>query len=45
LRDTKAELDKVSGAQDVIVTPTGNATESMLGWLPNVELTKVLQVS
>ena len=45
LRDAKASMDKVNGAQDVIVTPTGNATETMLGWLTNVDLTKAVQVS
>lgn len=44
LGDAKAALDKVSGAQDIIVTASGNATEPMLGWLSNVDLTKALQV-
>jgi hypothetical protein len=43
--DAKKALDRVSGAQDVIVTATGNATEPMLGWMSNVDLTKALQVA
>jgi len=42
LADAKAALDKVSGAQDIIVTASGNATDPMLGWLSNVDLTKAL---
>jgi hypothetical protein len=42
LADAKAALDKVRGAQDIIVTPSGNATDPMLGWLSNVDLTKAL---
>jgi len=45
LADAKTALDKVAGAQDIIVTPTGNATEPMLGWLSNVDLTKAITVS
>jgi hypothetical protein len=45
LGDAKAALDKVSGAQDIIVTGTGNSTDPMLGWLSNVDLTKALQVN
>lgn len=45
LADAKAALDKVPGAQDIIVTATGNATEPMLGWLSNVDLIKASQVS
>ena len=41
----KNALDRVAGAQDVIVTPTGNATEQMLGWMSNVDLTKALTVN
>jgi hypothetical protein len=44
LGDAKAALDKVSGAQDIIVTGSGSSTEPMLGWLSNVDLTKALQV-
>jgi hypothetical protein len=45
LGEAKAALDKVSGAQDIIVTDSGNATEPMLGWLSNIDLTKALQVN
>jgi hypothetical protein len=45
LAEAKAALDRVSGAQDIIVTATGDGTEPMLGWLTNVDLTKALQVS
>jgi hypothetical protein len=43
LADAKAALDKVTGAQDIIVTASGSATEPMLGWLSNVDLMKALQ--
>jgi hypothetical protein len=45
LADAKAALDKVSGAQDIIVTATGNPAEPVLGWMTNVDLTKALTVS
>jgi hypothetical protein len=45
LADAKAALDKVPGAQDIIVTATGNATDPMLGWLSNVDLIKAAQVN
>jgi hypothetical protein len=45
LADAKVALDKVIGGQDIIVTATGNPTEPMLGWLPNVDLTRALTVS
>jgi hypothetical protein len=45
LADAKAALDKVTGAQDIFVTPTGNAIEPMIGWLSNVDLTKALTVN
>lgn len=45
LADAKAALDKVPGAQDIIVTATGKATDPMLGWLSNVDLIKASQVS
>jgi hypothetical protein len=44
LGQTKTALEGVDGAQDVVVTPTGNGTESMLGWISNVGLTKALTV-
>ena len=45
LGDAKAALDKVNGAQDIIVTGSGSSTEPMLGWLSNIDLTKALQVN
>ncbi len=45
LGDAKTALDNVNGAQDIIVTGGGNATEPMLGWLSNVDLIKALQVN
>jgi hypothetical protein len=45
LADAKAALDKVPGAQDIIVTATGKAADPMLGWLSNVDLIKASQVS
>jgi hypothetical protein len=43
LADAKTALDRVAGAQDIIVTATGNASEAMLGWISNVRLVKELQ--
>jgi hypothetical protein len=45
LAEAKAALDKVAGAQDIIVTATGNPTEPVIGWLTNNDLTKALVVS
>jgi hypothetical protein len=45
LGDAKAALDKVNGAQDIIVTGSGNPTDPMSGWLSNVDLIKALQVN
>lgn len=45
LGDAKLALDKVSGAQDIIVTGSGNSTGPMLGWLSNVDLIKALTVA
>jgi len=42
LADAKTALDTVVGAQDIIVTGSGNATEPVLGWLSNVDLVKAL---
>lgn len=44
LAAAKVALDRVPGAQDIIVTQSGAATESMLGWLSNVDLTRALPV-
>jgi hypothetical protein len=42
LKDVKVALDRVPGAQDVIVTATGNSSDPMLGWISNVDLVKTL---
>jgi hypothetical protein len=42
LVEAKAALDAVAGAQDIIVTGSGNASGPMLGWLTNVDLIKAL---
>jgi hypothetical protein len=43
--DGKTALDKVNGAQDIVVTGSGNSTEPMLGWLSNVDLIKAIEVT
>jgi hypothetical protein len=45
LGDAKTALDAINGAQDIIVTGTGNASGPMLGWITNVDLIKALTVS
>lgn len=45
LADAKVALDKVTGAQDIIVTATGKSSEPVIGWLSNVDLIKALQVN
>jgi hypothetical protein len=45
LGEAKTALDSVAGAQDVIVTATGNASAPMLGWISNVDLTKALNAN
>jgi hypothetical protein len=45
LAQAKAALDAVSGAQDIIVTTTGDANGQMFGWITNVDLIKALAVS
>jgi hypothetical protein len=45
LREAKTALDAVPGAQDIIVTATGNANGPMLGWITHSDLIKVLPVS
>jgi hypothetical protein len=42
LAETRDALGAVAGAQDIVVTTTGLAGGSMLGWLTNVDLTKSL---
>jgi len=45
LADAKSATEAVPGAQDIIVTATGNASAPMLGWLSNVDLIKALTAS
>jgi hypothetical protein len=40
--EAQTTLNSVSGAHDVIVTGSGNASAPMIGWLSNVDLTKAL---
>ena len=40
LTEARDALGAVAGAQDIIVTTTGLASGTMLGWLTNVDLTK-----
>jgi hypothetical protein len=42
LAEAKDALNAVAGAQDIMVTTTGTASGSLLGWLTNVDLTKAL---
>ncbi|CAA7613203.1 hypothetical protein [Magnetospirillum sp. UT-4] len=42
LRDAKAALKRTAGAQDIIVTASGNSSEPVLGWLTNIDLMKAL---
>jgi hypothetical protein len=42
LADAKAAMDGIPGAQDIIVTKTGDATGDMIGWISNVDLVKLL---
>lgn len=45
LADAKVAIEKLTGAQDIIVTPTGNPSEPVLGWLTNADLSKALTAS
>jgi hypothetical protein len=40
LADARDRLANVKGAQDVIVTKTGQATEAAEGWLTNASLAR-----
>jgi len=42
LADAKAAMDAIPGAQDIIVTKTGDAAGEVIGWLSNVDLVKLL---
>jgi hypothetical protein len=44
LARVKAALDSVPGAQDIIVSSTGDRNGQMLGWITNVDLIKALSV-
>jgi hypothetical protein len=44
LAQAKTALDAVAGAQDIIVTSTGDANGQVLGWITNVDLIKALAV-
>ena len=45
LKDVRVALERVDGAQDVIVTATGNSSEPMLGWITNSDLLRALNGS
>ena len=45
LAEAKTKLEAVAGAQDIIVTDTGDASGRILGWLSNTDLTKALTVN
>lgn len=42
LADAKAAIDAIPGAQDIIVTKTGDAAGDVIGWISNVDLVKLL---
>jgi hypothetical protein len=42
LAEARNALDRVSGAQDIIVTTSGQAGTPILGWLSNVDLIKAM---
>jgi hypothetical protein len=41
--DAKAAMEQVPDCQDVIVTATGNTKEPVVGWLSNVDISRMLQ--
>ncbi len=45
LNDAKNALEKIKGAQDVIITDNGERTGEMLGWLSNIDLFNALSQS
>jgi hypothetical protein len=45
LAEAKSKLEAVTGAQDIIVTDTGDASGRMVGWLTNIDLSKALTAS
>jgi hypothetical protein len=44
LADAKAEMEKVPGTQDVIVTEDGKPDKPVIGWLTNVDITRNMNV-
>jgi hypothetical protein len=42
LSDARALMDRVDGAQDIIITLSGNSSEPMVGWITNVDLVREL---
>ncbi len=43
LADAKAKMESQTGCQDVIVTHQGNADEPVLGWVSNVDISRLSQ--
>jgi hypothetical protein len=43
LVDAKAAMEAIPGCQDVIVTATGKRTEGLLGWISNVDISRLSQ--
>jgi hypothetical protein len=42
--DAKAAMEQIQGCQDVIVTKTGDRTEPIIGWLSNIDVTRLSTV-
>jgi hypothetical protein len=39
--DAKAAMEQIPGCQDVIVTNTGDRAQPMIGWLSNIDITRL----
>jgi len=39
--DAKAAMEQIPGCQDVIVTKTGDKVEPMIGWLSNIDISRL----
>jgi hypothetical protein len=39
--DAKAAMEQIPGCQDVIVTKTGDKAEPMIGWLSNIDISRL----
>jgi len=39
--DAKAAMEQIQGCQDVIVTKTGDRAEPVIGWLSNIDITRL----